>query len=63
MSMEQITVALPRDVWQSAERIADRLDASLSAVVATALVEWVRPRLVDSWLVEYELAHGAFGEE
>ena len=35
---------------------------SFSAVVNEALAAWLRARLVDAWLVEYQQQHGPFGE-
>lgn len=32
-------------------------------VVADALAAWLRGRLVDAWLTEYQSSHGAFTED
>ncbi len=60
---ERVTVSLPEDVRRSAQRIADDLGLSFSAVVADALTAWLRGRLVDAWLAEHQAEHGAFDED
>jgi predicted transcriptional regulator len=60
---ERVTVSLPADVRQTAQRIADELGSSFSAVVAEALMSWLRGRLVDAWLADYQGERGAFEEE
>lgn len=63
MSAERVTVSLPEDVRRASQRIADELGLSFSAVVAQALTEWLRARLVDAWLAEHQAEHGAFDED
>lgn len=63
MNTERVTVSLPGEVRQSAQRVADELGLSFSAVVSDALVGWLRSRLVDAWLAEYQATHGAFDEQ
>jgi hypothetical protein len=58
-----VTVSLPGEVRQSAQRIADELGMSFSAVVSDALAGWLRSRLVDAWLAEHQTVHGAFDED
>lgn len=60
---ERVTVSLPEDVRRSAQRIADDLGLSFSAVVADALTGWMRGRLVDAWLAEHQAEHGRFDED
>lgn len=62
-TVERVTVSLPAEVRQTTQRIADDLGTSFSAVVADALMGWVRGRLVDAWLADYQAVHGAFEEE
>lgn len=63
MSSARVTVSLPDDVRRSAQRMADELGMSFSAVVADALTGWLRGRLVDSWLAEYQSEYGRFDED
>lgn len=60
---ERVTVSLPAQVRQTAQRVADDLGTSFSAVVTDALMGWLRGRLVDAWLTEHQAVHGAFDEE
>lgn len=62
MSSQRVTVSLPEEVRSSAQRIADDLGLSFSAVVSEALTGWLRARLVDAWLAEHQNQHGAFDE-
>lgn len=62
-TVERVTVSLPPEVRQTTQRIADDLGTSFSAVVAEALMGWVKGRLVDAWLAEHQAAHGAFDED
>ncbi len=63
MTTKRVTVSLSEDVQQTAQRIADELGMSFSAVVADALTGWLRGRLVDAWLREHQAEHGAFDED
>ena len=63
MTTKRVTVSLSEDVQQTAQRIADELGMSFSAVVADALTGWLRGRLVDTWLREHQAEHGAFDED
>lgn len=60
---ERVTVSLPAETRQTAQRVAEELGTSFSAVVADALAGWLRGRLVDAWLVDHQAVHGAFGED
>jgi len=62
MSIERVTVSLPDDIRRAAQRIAEERGASFSAVVAEALIGWMRGRLVDAWLAEHRATHGEFDE-
>lgn len=62
MKVERVTVSLPSEVRQAAAAIAEQRGESFSAVVASALSEWMRGQLVDLWLAEYQAEHGAFDE-
>jgi Arc/MetJ-type ribon-helix-helix transcriptional regulator len=63
MSTERVTVSLPEQIRQSAQRIADDLGVSFSSVVSDALAGWLRSRLIDAWLAEHQETHGAFDED
>ena len=62
MSFDRVTVSLPAEVRQAAQRVAHEVGVSFSAVVADALASWLRGRLVDAWLAEHEAEFGAFDE-
>lgn len=62
MSTERVTVSLPDELRQAAARIAEERGVPFSTVVAEALTDWMRGRLVDAWLAEHQAEHGAFDE-
>lgn len=62
-SVERVTVSLPAQVRQAAQQIAESTGTSFSAVVTSALESWMRGRLADAWLADYQAEHGAFTEE
>jgi predicted transcriptional regulator len=62
MSTERVTVSLPDDIRRGAQRIAEERGTSFSAVVAEALIGWMRGRLVDAWLAAHRATHGEFDE-
>ncbi len=62
-STARVTVSLPNEVRQAAQRVAEATGVSFSAVVQHALSTWLRSRLVDAWLAEHQTAHGAFSED
>ena len=62
-SVERVTVSLPSDVRQAAQRVAEASGVAFSTVVNDALSTWLRGRLVDTWLAEHQAEHGAFDEE
>ena len=62
MSADRVTVSLPPEVRQAAQRVAEDAGVPFSAVVADALETWLRGRLVDVWLAEHEAEFGAFDE-
>ncbi len=59
----RVTVSLPNEVRQAAQRVAEATGVPFSAVVQDALSSWLRSRLVDVWLAEHQTAHGAFSED
>jgi predicted transcriptional regulator len=62
MSADRVTVSLPAEVHRAAQRVARETGVPFSAVVTEALEVWVRGRLIDAWLADYESEHGAFDE-
>jgi hypothetical protein len=62
MSADRVTVSLPAEVRQAAQRVAREAGVPFSTVVAAALTSWLRGRLVDAWLAEHEAEFGAFDE-
>jgi len=62
MSIDRVTVSLPTEVRQAAQRVAQETGVPFSTVVADALAAWVRGRLVDAWLTEHQVEFGDFDE-
>lgn len=62
MSSDRVTVSLPAEVRQAAQRVAQETGVPFSSVVADALSAWLRGRLVDAWLAEHEAQFGPFDE-
>jgi len=62
-SSERVTVSLPSDVREAAAQIAQASGRSFSAVVNEAMSAWLRTRLVDAWLDDYQEEFGAFYED
>jgi hypothetical protein len=62
MSMDRVTVSLPAEVREAAQRVAQEAGVPFSAVVVDALAAWLRGRLVDAWIAEHEAEFGPFGE-
>ena len=62
MSSDRVTVSLPAEVRQAAQRVAQESGVPFSSVVAEALSAWLRGRLVDAWLAEHEAEFGPFDE-
>lgn len=54
---------MPDDLRRAAQQIAEDRGTSFSSVVAEALTGWMRGRLVDAWLAEYQEEHGTFDED
>jgi predicted transcriptional regulator len=63
MSTERVTVSLPSEVREAAQRIAEETGTSFSGVVTDALLTIVRRRVIDELLAQYEAEHGAFTED
>jgi hypothetical protein len=63
MSTERVTVSLPAELRRAAAEVAEQRGESFSAVVAAALGDWMRARLVDAWLFDHQERHGAFDED
>ena len=60
---ERVTISLPAEVPQAAQRVAKATGVPFSAVVQDALATWLRSRLVDAWRAEHQAALGAFSEQ
>lgn len=63
MTVERVTVSMPAEVKAAAQRIAETSGVPLSTVVTDAIEAWVRRRLVDAWLVEYQSETEEFTED
>lgn len=63
MTTERVTVSLPSEIKQAAQRVARAAGVPFSAVVNEAVASWLRTRLVHSWLSEYQEEQGVFDEE
>lgn len=62
MSTARITVSLPAEVRQAALTVAQSAGVPLSSVVNEAITAWLRTRLVDAWLVDFQQRSGTFDE-
>ena len=63
MTTERVTVSLPAELRQVVQRVADDAGVPFSSLVSGALTAWVRGRLVDEWLAEYQAERGVFDED
>jgi hypothetical protein len=62
-AIERVTVSLPSQVRQQAQRLAETEEMTFSAVVTSALEDWMRGRLLDKWLEEFEEEFGLITED
>jgi molybdopterin converting factor small subunit len=62
-TIERVTVSLPSQVRQQAQRLAETEEMTFSAVVTSALEDWMRGRLLDKWLEEFEEEFGPITED
>lgn len=62
-TIERVTVSLPAAVRQQAQRLAEAESTSFSAVVTSALEDWMRGRLMDEWIRDYEAEFGEITED
>jgi predicted transcriptional regulator len=60
---DRVTISLPSDLRDAALKVAQVTGQPFSSVVQEALTAFLRGRLVDAWLLEYEAEHGSFSEE
>jgi hypothetical protein len=63
MAKSQVTVRVPEEIKEFAQRVADESGRPLSAVLSEALGQWVRWRLWDEYLVDWQSKYGTFDEE
>lgn len=63
MTIERVTVSLPSELRQAAQKAADATGTAFSSVVADALLDWVRGRRIDDLIAEYEAESGEITEE
>ncbi len=63
MTIERVTVSLPSEVKEAAQQVAAETGVPFSAVVSDALAAWLRGRLLQSWLANYQQQFGAFDED
>lgn len=61
--MERVTVSMPSSIRESAARIAEDEGQSFSALVTSAVEDWIRGRLLDEWLAEMAAERGGWDEE
>ncbi|MGF1662423.1 MAG: hypothetical protein ACFCVG_08110 [Kineosporiaceae bacterium] len=62
-TIERVTVSLPSQVRQQAQRLAETEEMTFSAVVTSALEDWMRGRLLDKWLEDFEAEFGPITED
>ena len=60
--MERVTVSMPANVRESAARIAEDEGQSFSALVTSAVEDWIRGRLMDELLQELADERGGWDE-
>lgn len=63
MTTARVTITLPSDLREAAQRAAEVAGAPFSTVVSDALAAWVRSQLVDAWLAEHQQAYGVSYED
>lgn len=63
MTTERVTVSLPAEVKEAAQRVASETGVPFSTVVQDALTAWLRSKLVDAWLSDYQTEFGSFSED
>ena len=63
MTTERVTVSLPAEVRQEAQRWADENGVPFSSVVSQALITHLRGLAIDEWLRDYQDRNGAFTED
>ena len=63
MKVDRVTISLPREVREAAQAVAKANGVPLSSVFNDAIESWLRGRLVDPWLREFEASHGSFDED
>ncbi len=61
-TIERVTVSLPAQVRQQAQRLAELEERTFSSVVTSALEDWMRGKLLDEWLREQEEEFGPISE-
>jgi predicted transcriptional regulator len=62
-TIERVTVSLPAQVRQQAQRLAEAEDRTFSSVVTSALEDWMRGKLLDKWLEDFEEEFGPITED
>lgn len=63
MAKSQVTVRVPEEIKEFAQRVADESGRPLSAVLSEALGQWVRWMAMDEFLREWRAEGGQFDEE
>jgi predicted transcriptional regulator len=63
MTNDRVTISLPSEVRAAAQAVAEETGQPFSALVSDALVAFVRGRMVDAWIAEYESAYGEISED
>jgi predicted transcriptional regulator len=63
MTIERVSVSLPSDVRQAAQKLADATGVPFSTIVSESLSIRLRGIALDEWLADVEASHGGFTEE
>jgi len=63
MAKAQVTVRVPEEIKEFAQRVAVERGTPLSAVLADALGRWVRWQAMDEFLKEWHAEDGPLDEE
>lgn len=63
MPIERVTVSLPAELRQAAQKAADSTGTAFSAIVADALLVWVRGQKIDELIAAYEAEEGEITDD
>ncbi len=62
MTTDRVTVSLPAEIREAAQRAADDHGVPFSTIVSQALTSHLRGLAIDEWLQNYQRRQGVFTE-